>query len=98
VPIGHITNGIHTETWLAPQMHQLFDRHLGPDWPRRSSEAGFWEAIDGVDDGELWETHQALKVRLIDIARRRAAESAERRGEAPELVGQLRQSLRLDAL
>jgi len=79
-------------------MHQVYDRHLGPDWPQRCSEPGFWEAIDGVDDGELWETHQSLKVRLIDIARRRAAQSAEQRGEAPELVGQLRQSLRLDAL
>ena len=32
VPIGHITNGVHVQTWLAPQMHQLYDRHLGPDW------------------------------------------------------------------
>ena len=38
VPIGHITNGVHVQTWLAPQMHQLYDRHLGPDWPERSSE------------------------------------------------------------
>ncbi len=98
VPIGHITNGIHVHTWLAPPMHQVYDRHLGPDWPQRCSEPGFWEGIEGVDDGELWETHQSLKVRLIDIARRRAAQSAEQRGEAPELVGQLRQSLRLDAL
>jgi glycogen phosphorylase len=98
VPIGHITNGIHVPTWLAPQMHQVYDRHLGPDWPQRCREPGYWEAIDQVDDGELWETHQTLKVRLIEIARRRAAASAERRGESPEFVGQLRRSLRLDAL
>jgi len=98
VPIGHITNGIHVHTWLAPQMHQLYDRHLGPDWPRRCSEPGFWEAIDDVDDGELWETHQALKVELIEIARRRAASHAERRGEAADFIGQLRRSLSMDAL
>ena len=40
VPIGHITNGVHVHTWLAPQMRQLYDRHLGPDWPARCSEAG----------------------------------------------------------
>src|SRR3954465_11805030 len=28
VPIGHITNGVHTPTWLAPAMHLVFDRHL----------------------------------------------------------------------
>jgi starch phosphorylase len=98
VPIGHITNGIHTHTWLAPQMHQLYDRHLGPDWPRRCGEPGFWEAIDGVDDGELWETHQALKVQLIDIARRRAVQCAEQRQEPAEFIGQLRRSLSVDAL
>ncbi len=32
VPIGHITNGVHVPTWLAPQMRQVYDRHLGPDW------------------------------------------------------------------
>jgi starch phosphorylase len=98
VPIGHITNGIHVHTWLAPQMRQVFDRHLGPGWPQHASEPGFWEAIEFVDDGELWETHQALKMRLIDIARRQAAQSAERRGDLPELIARLRRSLRLDAL
>ena len=78
VPIGHITNGVHVPTWLAPQMHQLYDRHLGPDWPERCGEPARWDAIDDVDDGELWETHQMLKTRLIDVRappRRRAAPS-----------------------
>jgi starch phosphorylase len=79
-------------------MHQVYDRHLGPNWPERCSEPGFWEAIDNVDDGELWETHQTLKARLIDIARRRAARYAEQRGESTEFVTQLRRSLSLDAL
>ncbi len=98
VPIGHITNGIHVQTWLAPQMHHVYDRHLGPEWPLECREPGFFEAIDRVDDGELWETHQGLKVNLIEIARQRAAESADRRGESPEFVGQLRRSLSVDAL
>src|SRR5262249_18395654 len=33
VPIGHITNGVHVPTWLAPQMFRLYDRHLGTGWP-----------------------------------------------------------------
>jgi starch phosphorylase len=98
VPIGHVTNGVHVPTWLAPQMRQVYDRHFGPDWPQRAGEPGFWEAIDAVDDGELWETHQALKVQLIDVVRRRATLEAERRGESPETVARLRQALSLDAL
>jgi starch phosphorylase len=79
-------------------MHQVYDKHLGPDWPEKCGEPGFWEAIENVDDGELWETHQTLKSRMIDIARRRAARFAERRGEKPDFVNQVRRSLSIDAL
>ena len=98
VPIGHITNGVHVQTWLAPQMRQVYDRHLGPDWPQRAGDSGFWERIDAIDDGELWETHQTLKVQLIEIARRRAAQRAQRRGEPSEVVTQMRRALSFDAL
>ena len=98
VPIGHITNGVHVQTWLAPQMRQVYDRHLGPDWPERAGVPEFWDRIDVVDDGELWETHQTLKVQLIEVARRLAARQAERRGESAEFVAQVRHALSLDAL
>ena len=38
VPIGHITNGVHVHTWLAPQMRLVYERHLGPDWAQRAFE------------------------------------------------------------
>jgi starch phosphorylase len=98
VPIGHITNGVHVQSWLAPQMRQVYNQHLGPDWPRHAGDAGFWEKIDGIDDGELWETHQTLKVQLIEIARRLAAQQAQRRGEPAEVVQQARRALSFDAL
>jgi starch phosphorylase len=98
VPVGHITNGVHVQSWLAPQMRQVYNRHLGPDWPARCHTPGFWEAIDAVDDGELWETHQALKTQLIEVARRRTADHAEARGESPDVVAQARTALAFDAL
>jgi len=58
VPIGHITNGVHVPTWLAPQMSVLYDRHLGADWRKRGSHTRVWDGIENVDDGELWETHR----------------------------------------
>jgi starch phosphorylase len=97
-PIGHITNGVHVLSWLAPQMRTLYERHFGPDWTRRSSKPEVWAGIDGLDDGELWETHQILKARLLDFVRRRVTEQEKRRGAAPELIEQLRRSLNLDTL
>jgi starch phosphorylase len=89
VPIGHITNGVHVPSWLAPQMHRLYDRHLGVDWQAKSGQARTWEEIENVDDGELWETHLSLKSELLDFARRRAREQAERRGEPLEYLHRL---------
>ncbi len=98
VPIGHITNGVHVPSWLAPQMFRLYDRHLGTDWHQRSSEAKIWLGIENVDDGELWEANLNLKSQLIEFVRRRAVDQAERRGESPEVLQRLERVLSPDAL
>ena len=98
VPIGHITNGVHVPTWLAPQMYRLYDRHLGTGWHERSSDAKTWEGIESVDDAELWETHLGLKSRLLEFIRQRCVEQAARRGESPETLQRLSQVLSPDAL
>src|SRR5258705_11707373 len=98
VPIGHVTNGVHVKSWLAPQMKQLYDRHLGVDWLARGSEPAGWDHVDDIDDGELWETRQTLKAQLIAAARRRAAMHAARRHEPAAAVAALARALRPDAL
>ncbi len=98
VPIGHITNGVHVPTWLAPQMFRLYDRHLGTGWHEHSSEARIWEGIENVDDGELWETHLSLKSLLLEFVRRRAVKQAELRNEAPEILQRLATVFSPDAL
>jgi len=98
VPIGHITNGVHVPSWLAPQMFRLYDRHLGTNWHEHSSEARIWEGIENVDDGELWETHLSLKSQLLEFVRHRAVEQAERRVEAREILQRLGKILTPDAL
>ncbi|HZP05082.1 MAG TPA: alpha-glucan family phosphorylase [Terracidiphilus sp.] len=98
VPIGHITNGVHVPSWLAPQMCRLYDRHLGVGWFRQSGADHTWSAIETVDDGELWETHLSLKAQLISFVRRRAREQAERRDESPEILRRLDKVLSPDAL
>ncbi|HVC47283.1 MAG TPA: alpha-glucan family phosphorylase [Terracidiphilus sp.] len=98
VPIGHVTNGVHVPSWLAPQMGRLYDRHLGVGWQVHSGTARTWEGIESVDDGELWETHLALKSRLLEFVRRRVCEQAERRGEPAEALQKLGKVFSPDAL
>jgi glycogen phosphorylase len=78
VPIGHITNGVHVGSWLAPQMRTLYDRVLPVGWDVRSAEPATWAAFAEITPGELWETHQSLKNRLINFARSRTLRRAQR--------------------
>ena len=98
VPIGHITNGVHVPTWLATQMARLYDRHLGTGWQTRSGEAMTWDGIENIDDGELWETHLALKSRMLSFVRRRSVAQAERRNEPAEGLQRLGRAMSLDVL
>ncbi len=88
VPIGHITNGVHVLSWLATQMYQLFETRLGQDWPTRMVHPDIWGKVAEIDDEELWETHQSLKMRLIRFVRRRLRLQAERQGHR-EIVKQI---------
>ena len=98
VPIGHITNGIHVPSWLAPQMQQLYDRHLPSEVPREDAFPEISAGIENVSDGALWETHVALKIRLLDYVRRQVLREAARRGEPAVVLEQLSHALSQDAL
>ncbi len=72
VPICHITNGVHTDTWLARRLKVLYDRYLGPEWREHMDDPGMWEGVEGVPDDELWAVRRHLKRRLVAYVRERA--------------------------
>jgi starch phosphorylase len=79
-------------------MHQIYDRHLGPNWAERMRFPETWAGIMACDDAELWETHQVLKARLLDFVRRRLALQARRRNEGDAAVAKAQQALDLECL
>ncbi|HJT81638.1 MAG TPA: alpha-glucan family phosphorylase, partial [Chthoniobacterales bacterium] len=85
VPITSITNGIHTKTWMAPEFDELYDKYLG-NWEEHLTEPDFWRGVIDIPDAQLWETHQKLKLRLIEFVRERVRRRRERIGESPEMV------------
>jgi starch phosphorylase len=72
VPISHITNGVHTATWLACQMRQLFDKYLGPDWYEHLDDPSTWQPVYEIPDDELWAVRKYLKRKLVQFMRERA--------------------------
>jgi starch phosphorylase len=86
VPIGHVTNGIHARTWLAPEAEAFWKRSIGLDLDHVERGVDPWAAAEKADAAEFWALRGALRARLVQFIRERLARQARRRGEAPELV------------
>jgi starch phosphorylase len=82
VPIGSITNGIHTFSWIAPAINQLYGRYFDADWGRYVDQQAFWdEHIHQLPDEELWKVHTQCKEALITYARQKLKQQHLRLGE-----------------
>ena len=80
VPIRHITNGIHTRSWISADLASLYDRYLGPSWHENPADETIWKAVEHIPDTELWRTHERRRERLVAFARKRLREQLAKRG------------------
>lgn len=80
VPIGSITNGVHTLSWLSHEMEDLYLRYLGPRFIEKPADHKVWERISAIPDGEMWRVHEARKERLVFFVRKRLKKQLLRQG------------------
>lgn len=86
VPIEHITNGVHTETWLHPLMIDLFEKFLGPDWRRNIQNPEYWEKVLDIPDSDFWQTMQNLRKTMAGFLKNEYAKRLQRyQGKDPGL-------------
>jgi len=71
VPITSVTNGVHTPTWVAPDMNKLYTKYLGGDWRDRHDDQTMWQRVHDIPDEELWNLRQHLKHKLLNFMRER---------------------------
>jgi starch phosphorylase len=86
VPITHITNGVHTGTWLARRLLNLYDRYLGADWMGHLDDPDIWELVNTIPDEQLWTVRLHLKRKLVAYIRERARYRWLRGGWYPSQV------------
>jgi starch phosphorylase len=86
VPIGHITNGVHTKTWLARELRSLYSQYLGADWLEEVDNPSTWAAIAQVPDAELWAVHEERKRLMVEHVRERIKRQYLRYGEGPRRI------------
>ena len=79
-PIGYVTNGIHTCSWLSPSLKQLYNKYLIPYWQDKIQYDYVWEKIKNIPDDKLWEAHQARKQKLLTLVKNNVTERLRRSG------------------
>jgi starch phosphorylase len=90
VPISHITNGIHPQTWMSEEVAELFERYLGPRWYEEAADANVWRRVEEIPDEELWRIHEKRRQRLVNFCRARNRKQLEQRGA---LASELKEAL-----
>jgi starch phosphorylase len=70
IPIKHITNGIHIDSWLAPRKRSLFKRYLNLGAESYTNFELVEKKINSIPDDELWLTHELCRHNLIRRIRR----------------------------
>jgi len=88
VPIGHVTNGVHSRTWISSGMLDLLDRYFGPKFEDTPTELNIWERMDRISDEELWRTHERRRERLVVFVRERIREQYKRTGAVEKRIRQ----------
>jgi starch phosphorylase len=80
VPIRHVTNGVHFQSWISSDMNALYERYLGPRWREEPADREVWRHVESIPSEELWRSHERRRDRLVAFARTRLIAQLQRRG------------------
>jgi starch phosphorylase len=78
VPIGHVTNGVHSASWLAPELRALFDSYLPKNWEDHIDNPETWKGIANIANNVLWEARCKLRSQLIEFVHERNRQRLQR--------------------
>jgi len=98
IPIAHITNGVHPQSWISSEMRELYDRYLGPRWEEEPGDSSVWSRAEQIPGEELWRTHERRRERLVGFARRRLSDQLRQRGAGRAEIAQVGEVLDPEAL
>ena len=97
-PITYVTNGIHTCSWLAPSLKELYNKYLIPYWQDNIYKDEVWENINNIPNKELWGIHQQRKQKLLDIVKENTTNRLRRAGYSYEEINDITSKLNPNAL
>jgi starch phosphorylase len=69
VPIEHVTNGVHAQSWISQEHARIYRRYLGSGWWNRPAHTVTLARVAQIPDEELWQAHELARSRLIHMTR-----------------------------
>ena len=97
-PIGYVTNGIHTCSWLAQNLKELYNEYLIPYWQDNMHKDEVWKQIKDIPNERLWEEHQARKEKMLKMVKQNTTERLKRAGVSYEEIKEITSKLNPNAL
>ena len=85
VPIGYVTNGVHTPTWDSAAADDLWTETCGKDRWLGTTE-NLEQDIRRVSDTRLWQFRTAASKSLVEYARKRLSRDLTAAGAPPDQV------------
>ena len=71
IPITHVTNGIHADSYAGSAFRPLLERWVGADWAALKPDDKRWEHVREIPDQDFWNARRAQKQDLIEALRMR---------------------------
>ena len=98
IPITYVTNGVHTCTWLAPTLKELYNTYMRPFWQEKTYDREVWNDIDNIPDEKLWEAHMVQKKKLVKLVRKNIREQLIRNKASLDEINEAEKILNPNAL
>jgi glycogen phosphorylase len=86
IPVGHVTNGVHLESWTTGPFNELLTSVVGAQWQTTPGDPVMWSRIVDAPDADLWRVKNEARAELVEFARRRARKDLARRHSPSERV------------
>lgn len=97
-PITYVTNGIHTCSWLAPNLKNLYNEYLDAYWQDKIHDNKTWEKIKDIPNERLWKEHQERKEKLFDLVRKNVTTRLKKSGMKYDEIKEITSKLNPNAL
>lgn len=65
LPITHITNGVHIESWISSRLSRILEDYLNVQWKDNADMDSLLKELDTIPDEDFWMIHEISRQALV---------------------------------